>query len=623
MTKLAERLAQIRAKGPQYRSADVVKIDVEARTVELSFSSESAEVETWWGVEVLGHNDGEIRMARINDGGALLMDHNWRDQIGVVENAWIDPSDKRGRAVVRFGKSARAEEIFQDVIDEIRTKISVGYNVHAIKLVEERGDTDVYRVTDWEPLEISFVSVPADTSVGVGRSAEIPREGDTPAPADTSATNAQSVATINNTEASRKMEENEQNVADARRAGGEAERNRSRSIIEMGREYGNADLAAEYVAEGKSPEEFQRALLKRMSEHANKPLDEQVQNAEIGLTEREAGNFSFLRAIRAQLPNASTKDRDAAGFEFECSRAAEKAYGKTAQGILIPADVLNQRTFSTTTPAGGSGAALIATDHKSGSFIEMLRNRTWLLRRATLMAGLVGKVEIPRQKGGNQSYWVGEGNEPTKGEPAMDQVPFDPKSLAALTEITRRLMQQATPDAENIVRNDLIKAMALGIDKAGIYGTGTAFQPKGVANMSGINAVPFAGVFPTYAELVEMETAIALDNADVGAMSYAFNASMRGNFKTAQKFPGTPTGATVWEQGNTVNGYATDVSNQMEAGDVVFGNWADLIIAMWGGLDLTVDPYSLSASGGTRIVTFQDIDTNVRHLESFCLGRKA
>ncbi|MNV06093.1 Phage capsid family protein [compost metagenome] len=128
---------------------------------------------------------------------------------------------------------------------------------------------------------------------------------------------------------------------------------------------------------------------------------------------------------------------------------------------------------------------------------------------------------------------------------------------------------------------------------------------------------------PTYAELVQMETEIATDNADVNSMAYVMNAVARGAAKTTPKFAdGTSVAAAgvIWEPGNTVNGYRTEVTNQLTTGDVFFGNFADMIIAMWGGLDLIADPYSLSLKGGLRIVVFQDVDFAVRRVESFAYG---
>jgi hypothetical protein len=120
-----------------------------------------------------------------------------------------------------------------------------------------------------------------------------------------------------------------------------------------------------------------------------------------------------------------------------------------------------------------------------------------------------------------------------------------------------------------------------------------------------------------------METDIAAANADVDGMAYVINARARGAAKTTLKFPGVNGSATIWEQGNTINGYAVETTNQIENGDVWFGNWADYIVAMWGGLDMMVDPYSLSTSGGTRIVVFQDVDLNIRRIGSFTYANKA
>jgi HK97 family phage major capsid protein len=251
----------------------------------------------------------------------------------------------------------------------------------------------------------------------------------------------------------------------------------------------------------------------------------------------------------------------------------------------------------------------------------LLRKKAWVMKRARTLGGLVGNIDIPRQNSASQAYWVGEGGAPTGSQPGVDQIAFTPKTVGATTDITRRLMLQATPDAEALVRDDLLKVMALEIDRVAIYGSGSANQPKGLKLITGINAVDFAVAGqPTFAELVAMETQIALDDADVDNMSYSFNAAIRGYTKTALKFPATAASGTIWEPGNTVNGYETNVSNQVATGDVFFGNWMDMIIAMWGGLQLIVDPYALSTSGGIRLVALQDIDINVRHVESFCYG---
>lgn len=429
----------------------------------------------------------------------------------------------------------------------------------------------------------------------------------------------------------------------AQQRGQQAEQARVRTITELGTQYDARDLALTAIGDpAVTAEAFQRQLLdhvnargkdgengKRAAENAGRsgtsstPLSE-MSSPDIGLSEREIQQYSFFRAVRALHPNASQRDRDAAAFEFECSEAAQRQLGRTAQGILVPQDVLNHRAFNAggaaNTPAGAqTGQNLVATDFRSGSFIEMLRNRTTIMQLGSVMGGLVGNVDIPKQTGGATAYWLGEGDDATEGSPTIGQLELSPKTVAAYTDITRRLLMQSTPDAEGIVRRDLTNAMAQAIDKAGYYGSGTGNQPRGLKNYTGINAVDFAALQPTYAELVQMETEISADNADIGQMGYVGNARFRGAMKTSQKFSGT-NGAPVWEAGNTVNGYQGLITNQLVDGDVFFGNFGDLLIGLWGGLDLTVDPYSLSRSGGLRIVVFQDVDMALRRVESICYG---
>lgn len=647
-------LPDFNGEGTLQRDMEVLSYDEKARTVELAFSSE-IEVQRWFGIEILDHGAGSVDLARLQNGGAVLMDHSWSDQIGVVESVRID-ADRRGRAVVRFGRSVRANEIFQDVVDGIRRHVSVGYRVHAAKLVETRGDDlDVYRITSWEPFEISFVSVPADPTVGVGRKLENPQE-DAPArqiqtaitdkPADKLTTKEIRMEKIlrdgagnlvralvdaagNITQVLEVIERAGQDVEAARRKAESDAQARTASILSMGDKYNCPELARQAVIDGKSVDEFRGMALDhingqngKVGQRDSKPLSD-MPSPEIGLSEKEVRQYSMFKAIRALAnPNDRRAQEDAA-FEIECSRAVEKQFSRTANGILVPEDVLS-RAFNTggapNSPAGSqTGNVLVDTTFMGGSFIEMLRNKTTIMRMATVMGGLVGNVDIPRQTGGATAYWLGEGEDAQEGSPSLGQIELSPKTVAAYTDITRRLMMQNSLSAESIVRNDLTNAIAQAIDYAGYYGSGTANQPRGLKNYTGINAVNFAGTWPTYAELVQMESEIASDNADIAQMGYVGNAKWRGNAKTTPKF-GSGTESVIWEPGNTVNGYRAEITNQITDGELFFGNFSDLIIGMWGGLDLTVDPYSLSKSGGVRVVVFQDVDTALRRVESICFG---
>ena len=503
--------------------------------------------------------------------------------------------------------------IFQDVKDKIRRHVSVGYIIHDAKLTEERDGQEVWTITSWEPFEISIVAVPADISVGIGRKLEIPQEETRNIP-------------LNNPEnitEPKDMENQDQTKVEANKAT-EAERARTRSILEMGEKFNAADLARDAVKEGMDVAAFQRALLEHVNGRVQRPLADQMKDADIGLSDKEARSFSFMKVIRALAEPTDTRAQKEAAFEFEASRAAADKLGKDSDKFVVPADVLTRalNTATNGSAAGNTGGYGIANTLMAESFIDILRNRATIMQLGTVMGGLVGNIDIPKQVAAAQGYWQGEDADATESNLELGQIHLSPKTVAAFSEITRKLMVQSSLDVEALVRADLAKALALTMDKAGYYGTGSDHQPLGIANHTGINAVAFAGVQPTYAELVAMETQIALDNADVASMAYVGNAAFRGNAKTTLKFPGVNGSATIWEPGNTVNGYRTEITNQINTGDVFMGNFADLLVAMWGGLELLVDPYSNSKKGRLRVVVFQDVDFALRRTQSFCLGRK-
>lgn len=148
------------------------QVNADDRTVPLSFSSENP-VERWYGLEILDHSPGAADLSRLNSGGPLLVCHDRYDQVGaVVPNTAVIGKDKTGRAVCLFSQSERGKEIQNDVNDGIRNTTSFRYVVREMVLESSKDDLDTYRVTKWEALEISFEPIPADISVGVGRSAE-------------------------------------------------------------------------------------------------------------------------------------------------------------------------------------------------------------------------------------------------------------------------------------------------------------------------------------------------------------------------------------------------------------------------------------------------------------------
>jgi len=593
------------------------EIDQEKRTVELAFSSEEA-VDRWFGKEILDHSSSSVRLGRLQGGGPVLVDHNTRDHVGVVESVSVD-KDRRGRAVVRFGQGERASEIFQDVVDGIRKAVSVGYRV--IKAVlEETGDEepDVYRVTDWEPLEISIVSVPADASVGVGRSGETEHEFEIevreietrqqeertmPEPTLTPAT----TPTID--------------VEAVREEARMAEQNRVRDLLATGEQYQASGLARDFVNSGGNVGDLNKAILERMGKA--KPVEAEA--PDLGMSEREIQNFSFVRAINALANPTDRRAQEAAAFEFDASRSAAEKSGVEVRGIRVPVDVLKRDLTVGTNTAGGH---TVSTDLLSGSFIDLLRNRSLMMNpgMSTVITDLNGNIAIPRQTGGATGYWVAESGNVTESQQAFDQVTLSPNTVGAFTDYSRKLMLQSSMDIEAFVRADLARVLGLTIDLAAINGSGASNQPNGILNATGIGDVAIGtnGGAPAWSHIIELESDVAAANADIGSLRYVTTAIMRGKLKQVEKAAGTA--KFVWE-GNEMNGYEAQVTNQVpstltkgtstDCHAILYGNFADLLIGMWGGLDINIDTSTGSIAGTVRVVALQDMDIAVRHAESF------
>lgn len=393
---------------------------------------------------------------------------------------------------------------------------------------------------------------------------------------------------------------------------------RVRNLVALGKQHAMEAQAEAAVEAGRSVDQFRAEVLDALAKRATeKPAAEST----IGMSQREVGQFSMLKLVRA----LATNDWSQAGFERECSQAFEQKSGKTAKGAFIPPDVLIDPRYhrrDLATNVGNAGGYLVAETLQAGSFIDLLRNTSVAMRMgARVLNGLVGDADIPKQTGGATAYWINEGGALTESQQTLGQIRLTPKTVGCFTDMTRRMMLQSSIDVENFIRSDFAAQIALAIDAAALNGSGVNGQPLGIIGTTGVGTEALgAANAPTWADIVNMETAVSTDNALVGTLGYVSTATITGFMKQTERTSGN--GIYILD-GATLNGYPYMMSNNVPAKYILFGNWADLIIATWSGLDVTVDTTTLGTSGGTRIIAFQDIDIAIRHAESFCVGYTA
>lgn len=599
----------------------------DAEVFRASISSEEP-YGRWFGTEILDHSPGSVDLSRASDGLPLLWGHDGQTRgtvIGRVENIRVD--DKRLRGDLRFFSTEAAQEV-RTIVSEGHREMSVGYSVERMKLVEtsKDGKLDTYRVTKWTPMEASIVGVPADHTVGVGRDAketadavvEIPEEAPAqPEPeSQRQAEPAPSTGVVMTTETTAPAADN---VAD---------------IIKLGEKYaqlGGDKVAQEYLRSGrKDLAEFQTILLERIGTKGSETA------SDLGMSRSEASRFSVVRLVRALANPSDRAAREAAAFEFEASEAALRAQGRGLRGnaqATIPLDVLYSAQRDLIVATSTMGGYTVGTDMMGGSFIDVLRNTTYVVAAgATVLSGLNGAIAIPSKTSGATSYWVAEGTAPTEGAIVFGQVTMTPKTVGAWVDFSRKLMLQSSIDVEAMVRNDLYASLGLEIDRSALNGAGTGSEPSGIlaSTSVGTSTIGAQGGTPTWASIVELETLVAAGNADRGRTAYFFNSKTRGKLKTVVKSTSAVAGF-IWEPDNTVNGYQTYVTNQLPSNltkgtttgqsAAIFGNWQDLMIGQWGGLDLLVDPYTASNTGTVRVVALQDVDIAIRRAASFAVAK--
>lgn len=550
------------------------------------------------GYEVLGHNPGEIDDSRMKD-GLIIQDTHYGDQIGIIRKPEI--KDGKISGVIEFGCGARAQEIAKDAAAGIRRNMSVGYIVLKTEKVGKAEDGyPIFRAVKWTPYEASFVNVPADTRVGVGRS----QEEETGAAVETP------TAVSTEREKAMKPEQIAALVAKAERANIKAT-----EITNM-------------VTAGKSYEEICEAIAERACARAeelakkSQPTTPAAPRAifDGGEAQKIVKKYNLLAVVRAMCAahEGKTTNEDIS-FEREISDEIAKQTRREAKGFFIPEAVLC-RAFD----KGTAAASLVGTDTLFGNAIEALVAETVLGKAGVAtLSGLVGDIAIPKL-GKAEGYWVSaEGGDASESTPQTGQVEGRPHTVGAYTDITRRLLLQSGVSAQAFVADALRTALARAIEKAAFSGTGENGQPTGLDNITGVQTVTMNVAAPTKANLVEFWSKLYTANVNGNKAfigSPVVKAALCSTLDIKEGSKSNVAAAHYLCTDNKVEGYDFIMSNLCGAGKLYFGDWKNLVLAFWSGLDLTVDTASLSKSGGVRLVALQDCDVLVRHPEAFAVS---
>lgn len=340
----------------------------------------------------------------------------------------------------------------------------------------------------------------------------------------------------------------------------------------------------------------------------------------------ECRAFSLTKAIAAQLPNSQVD----AGREREISQELATRSGRKFEGIAVPMSVFEQRVVTTAAPAGGPGSNIIATDYRGDLYIDRLRAALKVRQLgATVLAGLQGNVDIPRLKASASAGWVAENTALTASDPQFEKVSLTPKHCGAITEYSRNMLLQSSPDIEALLRGDFAAILAEAIDVAAISGSGTGAVPRGILSTVGIGDVPVGanGGPITWASVIDLIAAVDTANGIGGG--FMTNPKV---VKSARKTPkvASTDSAMVMDAPGNLAGYALQSTNLVPSNltkgtssgvcsALIFGNWADLLLGYWSAFDLLVNPYESTAyaKGNVQVRGMLTMDVQVRQPASF------
>lgn len=327
----------------------------------------------------------------------------------------------------------------------------------------------------------------------------------------------------------------------------------------------------------------------------------------------ELRNQSLVETIRYKMDPMALPTEKRAKIEREQAMLAERA-GKPSNGVYIATEVFEQRAVQLTTNSG----AIVANDFRPELFVSALTATAALTQLgATTLTGLTGNVEIPREVGSPNVAWVGENEAIPLDNATFDSVGLTPHHVGSITEISRNMIMQSSPNIEQLLRSMMARDIALEIDRAGLNGSGTGAEPLGVLNDAGIQTAAWnTDLFTTTADMIaKADLANVTGTGFLGTNGIKADA-MKVRDTTNRPIPLSDT--FHGERALFTNQAPSDLGDGNDHG-LVYGNWSDLLIGIWSQLDILVNPYAEGAysKGNLLIRAMATVDFAVRRPASF------
>lgn len=648
------------------RNFQPTKINKELRTISLIASSETpylrCDEDLGYYYEVLSHSPEDVNLERLQNKAPYLFEHDCEKQIGVIEEVSLDTVQKLLLANVRFSKNSFADEIFTDVVDDIRNKNSIGYFVLS-GIIIGYNPIDNYPIVKvkWFPFEISQVSIPADDSAMIFRglnkdeqkrsikiTIEIEKEDDKEK--NEVAEVVEPLPLMDVLESEEKMAIDNQNKNDKIKSSEnyfnniieviDNENNLNQNIKNNGVKkmdiqglYKKAEafnvkdeVVTEFLKSGKTEEEFDNFVMEtnKIKTQGTKNMDQLGLN----VNDSEIKDYNLFRAIDAKNSGKRT-------LEIEISEEIAKRTGQNAEGLLLPLSFLKKAAAKSamykainTGSGDASGAEnLVAQILDASSFVDILRHQLVIAKLGVkTVGGLVGDYAIPRKVSGSSNTWVGDSGASTESSAVFDKVVSKPKMLVSETQLFELARKQMTPDAQYLAVDDMLRSRAVELDRVVLWGTGSSNQPTGIANTSGVGSVSMGanGLAITRDALIDLLSALGAVDANVDNARYVTNFKVKAALMKLRADAGS--GIFVWDEFKDLFAVTNNIPSNLTKGTsgavcsgMIFGDFSDVVVTEWGTPEMIIDNLTQAKYGKLNLYMRQATDVLVTRPSSFAV----
>jgi HK97 family phage major capsid protein len=644
-TEQLEKLQEYIKSKPQrmevrFSKEQLAAANPEEKTIPCSFAAMSY-VERWYGILVLDMSPEAVDLSRWSEGVAYLMDHNHTDQRGIITNGRLENGQLVGD--VKFSKSEKGQELFNDIKDGIRPWTSVGFDIYKMEEVapEEMPDDlknlclerecGAFSVKKWAPYEGSSVSIPANPGVGVMPSGEGDEEEEMAKMAE--AFGIQKFSKKQSESNHQITIQKEDTMSDVKKTP-EQLATEKKTLIEFGvanyenRVAGGKEtierLANDVVALFANDEttdvesRFRGELFTRIQDKERLETPKTF----VGMTESQKAEYSIIKVIASMVDG-----KPLTGFEKEVADELDKK-GVTSRtgGVVLPLDLQSRKInfdaelnyhlakagirterFAQTVGSTTGGGYLVGTEHRAQDFVEIYRN--FLIPGFTYLPGLSQSVDIPKQTGGSTiTVAASEAAGFNATALVFGQLTLSPKEIGAYIEITRRLLVQSSPAIDNLVVIDLMRQMALKTNYLALFGSGGSGEPTGAFQTANIGTFDGTGLGRSGA--LDAMADIGTANV-VGQLYWLCNSAVKALLMGRDQTTGF--GSWLMNDNGSMVGFPSIISEQMSGTSLALIKPDEVVVGSFGTMEINYDRATLSASGGLRIAAYDLIDAGLKH----------